>query len=79
MGIDKAGFFDRLKRERELDMNYFAATFAKMETRDIQEFLRIAQNNLTSSTETVREVYREGIRGAATELLTRYREEMKNL
>lgn len=58
-------------------MNYFAATFEKMETRNIQDFLRVAQINLPESKGALREVYKEGIRGAAVELLNRYREQVR--
>lgn len=59
---------------------YYSPTFENMETTTIQQWLYVAQHQLDHYKEgVVREMLLDGIRSAATELLFRYREEMKNL
>jgi hypothetical protein len=59
--------------------NYYAPAFEDMQTTTIQMTLRQAQIELDHAEGATREVLCEVIRGAASELLFRYRESMRNL
>lgn len=54
-----------------MNPNYFQSTFDNMNTSTIQLWLREAQWQLPESTGAVREILKEGIKAAATELLFR--------
>lgn len=54
-------------------MSYFEPTFDKMNTSTIQLWLHEAQWRLPSSEGAIREMLKEGIKTAATELLFRYK------
>jgi hypothetical protein len=58
---------------KEMNPNYFQPTFEQMNTSTIQLWLHDAQWRLPESTGAVREMLREGIKAAATELLFRYK------
>jgi hypothetical protein len=58
---------------------YYAPAFEDMQTTTIQMTLRQAQIELTHAEGAVHEVLCEVIRGAARELLFRYRESIRNL
>lgn len=61
-------------------MTGFEKVFSEMETRPLQDWLRTAQHQLTRyKTGAVHEILMAGISTAATELLFRYRQEIKNL
>lgn len=59
-------------------MSYYSANFEQMNTIVIQQWLHVAQHQLDYYKEgVVREMLLDGIRSAATELLNRYREQVK--
>ena len=59
-------------------MGYYSANFENMNTPVIQQWLYVAQHQLDHYKEgVVREMLLEGIRNAATELLSRYREQVR--
>jgi len=59
-------------------MAYYSATFENMNTQVIQQWLYVAQHQLDHYKEgVVREMLLDGIRSAATELLSRYREQVR--
>ena len=59
-------------------MSYYSANFEQMNTIVIQQWLYVAQHQLDHYKEgVVREMLLDGIRSAATELLNRYREQVR--
>lgn len=55
-------------------MNYFQYTFEQMETQKLQKWLRDAQIKLPETRGMISySIMEEGIKGAAAELLNRYR------
>ena len=61
-------------------MGYYSANFENMNTVVIQQWLYVAQHQLDHYKEgVVRQMLLEGIGNAASELLFRYREGMKQL
>lgn len=61
-------------------MTGFEKVFSEMETRPLQDWLRTAQHQLTKyQSGAVHEILVAGISTAATELLFRYRESIRNL
>ena len=59
-------------------MGYYSANFENMNTPVIQQWLYVAQHQLDHYKEgVVREMLLDGIRSAATELLSRYREQVR--
>ena len=60
-------------------MGYYSANFEQMNTQVIQQWLYVAQHQLDHYKEgVVREMLLDGIRSAATELLNRYREQVRS-
>ena len=60
-------------------MGYYSANFEHMNTQVIQQWLYVAQHQLDHYKEgVVREMLLDGIRSAATELLNRYREQVRS-
>lgn len=57
-----------------MNPNYFQPTFEAMNTSTLQLWLKAAQVQLPLTDGAAHEIIREGIKGAATELLNRYRQ-----